>query len=105
MLDSYTLIVHGEGWFGTPGGNTGTGTVKIEVRDLNNDVHTQDKDTVRDWTKPSTVTLNIKIKLNIVLHQFHFSGLSTVVKGRKSLLYLLCHKQSPLSILKDVSNL
>ncbi|XP_063056476.1 desmoglein-2-like protein [Engraulis encrasicolus] len=45
VLDSYTLIVHGEGWFGTPGGNTGTGTVKIEVRDLNNDVHTQDKDT------------------------------------------------------------
>uniref|UniRef100_A0AAY4CUL9 Cadherin domain-containing protein n=1 Tax=Denticeps clupeoides TaxID=299321 RepID=A0AAY4CUL9_9TELE len=44
MVDFYSLIVKGVDMDGAPGGNTGTGTVHIRVRDINDNVPTLEKE-------------------------------------------------------------
>lgn len=46
MCDLYTLIVQGVDMDGAPSGNTGTGTVKIKVLDINDNAPTIEKDEV-----------------------------------------------------------
>ncbi|XP_076135362.1 uncharacterized protein LOC143117500 [Alosa pseudoharengus] len=64
VIDLYTVVIQGVDGFGAPGGNTGTGTVRIEVRDINDNVPTLEKDlysgNVDEGTEDVVVVMRIK---------------------------------------------
>ncbi|MEQ2312708.1 hypothetical protein AMECASPLE_033938 [Ameca splendens] len=66
--DFYKLVIKGTDMGGAPGGKTGTGTVEIQVLDINDNIPTLEKSEVKTIveTKPNKIKSN-KIKCNNTL--------------------------------------
>ncbi|XP_060773604.1 desmoglein-2.1-like isoform X3 [Neoarius graeffei] len=92
VCDSYTLIVQGVDMDGAPSGNTGTGTVKIKVLDINDNAPTIEKDEYTgtiDEGAVDVVVMRIKALDKDLENTDNWRAVFDIVKGNEDELFTI----------------